>query len=305
MPEARQALAPDSQGPGRAASMPGPLPSRLPSRFVRTPVVIGVLVQLVLVAAALWGRVDAPFPPMAQDFAVRFAGPNGQHLLGTDHFGRDILSRLLTGAGLTLTVAVASTVAACLLGVPLGALAASSGVAGSLTARGLDVLQSFPTLVLALVLITVMGGSYAALVAAIAAGFFPYVARVAEAVFRTEASRDYVLAARALGRSSTGIVVRHILPNSVSAFFVQATEVYAAAILSEATLSFLGLGPAASSPTWGRMLFDARPYFELAPHTVLPPLVAIVTVVLGANLLGDGLRDALDPFTVRTAGRRS
>jgi peptide/nickel transport system permease protein len=150
--------------------------------------------------------------------------------------------------------------------------------------------------VLPLLLVTALGPSYGALILAITLSSFPLVARVTEAFVSREAVREYVLAARGIGQHPALIALRHILPNGVSALLVQASAVFAGAILSEAALSFLGLGPAISTPTWGRMLFDARQYMEVAPLNLLVPLVAICTVVLAANLLGDGLRDALDPY---------
>jgi peptide/nickel transport system permease protein len=150
-------------------------------------------------------------------------------------------------------------------------------------------------LLLALVLTAVQGPSYTILIVALGIAFFPLLARVTEAVIQAEATREYAWAARAIGQHPRTILLKHLLPNGSSALLVQAATVLALSILSEAALSFLGLGPSPSSPTWGRMLYDAQSTMELAPHTALAPLAAISLVTLGVNLLGDGLRDALDP----------
>src|SRR5262249_48960832 len=141
----------------------------------------------------------------------------------------------------------------------------------------------------------VAGANYRSLIIALGVAFFPLMARVTEAVVVTESVREYALAAEAMGQRRSRVLLRHVLPNGLLALLVQATTILALAILSEASLSFLGLGPDVTTPTWGRMLFDARATMELAPHTAIVPLLTISIAVLGANLLGDGLRDALDP----------
>jgi peptide/nickel transport system permease protein len=266
--------------------------------------VVGAAALAMLICAATWGWLAPPHDPLDQDFAARLVPPGGAHWLGTDHFGRDVLARLLGGALVTLVIGTLSTAGACLLGIPLGIMSAGSNALGAVIARGLDAMQALPFLILALVLVTVLGASSGALVAALALGYAPYVGRVVEARVRLEATRDYVLAARAIGQHPSIVVLRHVLPNAASALLVQASEVFAGAILGEAALSYLGLGPGASTSTWGRMLFDARPYMEQAPHTAIAPLLAICVAVLGANLFGDGLRGALDPFAPPPTVRR-
>lgn len=225
--------------------------------------------------------------------------PTLAHILGTDRFGRDIFSRLLVGASSTVVVSAASTLLACAVGIPYGALCGGAGRLGRILSRVLDGVQAFPTLLLALLFVTVLGSRYEIMILAIGLSFFSLVARVAEGVVVTVSAREYVLAARAIGVPRSQILLRHILPNGASPLLVQATSVLALTILSEAALSYLGLGPSTLVPTWGRMLFDARETMELAPHTVLAPLVAISMFVIAINLLGDGLRDALDPAASR------
>jgi peptide/nickel transport system permease protein len=252
-------------------------------------------VLLAVAAAAVWGALAPPYDPLVQDFSLRLEGPSLAHPLGTDQFGRDVLSRLLVGAGPSLLVGTGSTALACALGIPVGAACAAGGRAGAGLSRLLDGVQAFPGLLLSLLLVAVVGPSYRTLILAIGVAFFPLLARVTEAVVATERGQEYALAARAVGLPPVRVLLHHVLPNGASALLVQATTVLALAILSEAALSFLGLGPALASPTWGRMLFDARATMELAPHTALAPLLAISLTVLAVNLLGDGLRDALDP----------
>ena len=250
---------------------------------------------MLAIVAALWGQLSPPDDPLAQDFAHILAGPSRAHLLGQDQFGRDVLSRLLAGAGPTLFVSSMSTLLACLLGIPYGAFCAVSGRWGLACSRLLDGIQAFPGILLALVLTAVLEPSYRTLIVALGISFFPIIARVTEAVVQSERTRDYALAAKTIGLSPSRVLLIHVLPNGASALLVQATTVLALGILSEAALSFLGLGPSPSSPTWGRMIYDAQSTMELAPHTALAPLATISLLVLGVNLLGDGLRDALDP----------
>lgn len=270
-----------------------------PSRPVVPPIIVvsGVMVILVLFGS-LWGYFAPPHDPVAQDFSKRLMPPDLINLFGTDRFGRDIFSRLLVGARPTILVSTASTLLACTIGIPYGVLCGGAGRLGKILSRILDGIQAFPTLLLTLLFVTVSGSRYEIIVVSIGLSFSPLVARVAEGIVTSEIGRDYVLAARAIGVSPFAILVRHILPNDASVLLVQATSVLALTILSEAALSYLGLGPSTLVPTWGRMLFDARETMELAPHTVLAPLIAISTLVISVNLLGDGLRDVLDPTLV-------
>lgn len=255
----------------------------------------GILLLFLLLIGAICGQVAPPYDPIAQDFSNRQRPPSLAHLLGTDQFGRDILSRLLAGAGPMLAISVGATALACLAGIAFGILSSTLGTGGKLLSRLLDGFQAFPSLLLSILLVVVVGATYSAVVIAIALAFFPLVARVTEAVIAIEGSRDYVQAAHALGMRRSRILVVHILPNGSSALLVQATTILSLAVLVEASLSFLGLGPQSMTPTWGRMVFDARATMELAPHTVLAPLAAISLYVIAVNVVGDGLRDALDP----------
>ena len=252
------------------------------------------VLSLVLIATA-WGQLAPPYDPLAQDFSRRLQLPTFAHLLGTDQFGRDVLSRILVGALSTCGVALGATLLAVGVGIAVGLLCSSGGRSGSIVSRLLDGIQAFPSILLALLLAAVLDASYVALIAAIGLSFFPLVARVTQAVVETQAPREYIQAARVIGVHPVRILLRHVLPNGTSALLVQATTILALALLNEAALSYLGLGPAGESTSWGRMLYDARQFLEIAPQTALAPLVAISGSVLACNILGDGLRDVLDP----------
>lgn len=259
------------------------------------PARIGGFVLLLALAATIWGQMAPPYDPLVQDFASRLGGPSLAHPLGQDQYGRDVLSRLLAGAAPSLFVATTATALAVTVGVPLGAVCALGGWIGRAISRLTDGVQAFPALLLALILVTAVGSSYATVILSIGFSFVPLLARVSEAVVIAESRRDYTVAAQAIGMTQPRVFLRHVLPNAAGPLLVQATTVLALAILVEASLSFLGLGPSISSPTWGRMLFDARSTMELAPHTAIAPLMAVSGLVLAINLLGDGLRDSLDP----------
>lgn len=256
---------------------------------------VGFVALAVLLVAAAWGQLAPPYDPLVQDFAHRLQLPTLQHPFGTDQFGRDLLSRILAGTFPMLLVAGSSTALAVAVGIPVGLVCASAGPIGAVVSRALDGVQAFPSILLALVLAAVLEANVATLVLAIGLSFFPLVARVTEAIVDAQLPREYVQAARVVGQHPALILLRHVLPNGVSALLVQATTILALAMLNEAALSFLGLGPTSESPTWGRMLYDARAFLEVAPQTSLSPLLAIAAAVLACNLLGDGLRDVLDP----------
>lgn len=258
--------------------------------------VFGAGVLTLMTIGAIWGQVAPPYDPVAQDFSNRLNPPSLTHFLGTDRFGRDIFSRLLAGASPMLLVAAGATLLASVLGTPIGIVSSAAGRYGMVISRLLDGFQAFPGLVLSLLLVIIFGASYGAIVLAAGLAFFPLMARVTEAVVDSESAREYVQAAEAMGMHRTWILLLHILPNGASALIVQATTIFSLSILVEASLSFLGLGPQTLTPTWGRIVFDARSTMEIAPHTILAPLAAISSLVISVNLLGDALRDALDPI---------
>lgn len=266
-------------------------------RRVPPTLIAGAVVVALVVVAALVSLVWTPFDPRLADTASRLLGPGVEgHLLGTDQYGRDLLSVVLAGSQVIVIVGVLAVGIAAVLGIPLGALAAvRGGWVGELVMRGSDVMYAFPAVLMALMLSAAYGSSTTTAMVAIGIAYVPVFARVTRAASLQVLTRDYVLAARAYGRRSPYIVVRHVLPNISSVLIVQATVAFALAVLAEAALSYLGVGTQPPTPSWGRMLKDSQTFLDSAPRLALWPGLAIAAVVLGLNLLGDGLRDRYDP----------
>jgi len=264
---------------------------------LNTGMVVGGLLVGLVVLAAVVSFVWTPHDPLHVDSEQRLLPAfRTDHVLGTDKFGRDVLSQLMVGARTTLFVGIVAVGIAAVLGTPLGMLAGMvGGWLGELVMRGNDLLFAFPALLLAIMFGAVFGASTLTAMIAIGIATIPAFARVARAqtlgVMRTE----FVLAARAAGRSRVAIALRHVLPNISSVVIVQASVSFAIAILAEAALSFLGFGTRPPTPSWGRMLQESQELLFLAPRLAFWPGLAIALAVLGFNLLGDGLRDWLDP----------
>lgn len=283
-------------------------PARPPARglgLLRTlPVTgrIGLVVVAGIVVVAIVSLVWTPYDPLQAVPEDRLSGSTLQHPLGTDRYGRDVLSILMAGAQITLLVGCVAVAIAAVVGTPLGILAGMRrGWAEELITRGADMMLAFPALLLAIMAGAVMGAStWSAMIAiGIAAG--PGFARVARAGTLRVMSSDFILAARGASQPETRIARRHVLPNIFDLVVIQASVTFALAILAEAALSFLGLGTPPPEPSWGRMLQGGQDYLAVAPHLTVWPGLAIALAVLGFNLLGDGLRDVLDP---KTRGRR-
>lgn len=254
----------------------------------------GLCSALVLMALLSW--VWTPYPATAIDMAARLQGPSASHWLGTDAYGRDVASQLLVGARSSLAVGLAAVGLGLLVGASLGLLAAARpGWVDALVQRVADVSLAFPALLTAIVLAAVWGPGMGNAVVAIALFNIPIFARLARATALGIWSRDYVLAARACGKDRWRITCEHVLPNMAAVLIVQASSQFALAILAEAALSYLGLGTQAPQPSWGRMLSEAQTLLYQAPLLAVFPGVAIALSVLGLNLLGDGLRDWIDP----------
>jgi peptide/nickel transport system permease protein len=262
----------------------------------RAQLVIGCVLVGLVVVAALLSLVWTPFDPLEVVPGDRLQPPGWPHLMGTDGFGIDVLARLLVGAQVTLVVGVISVGLAALIGVPLGLWAGQvGGWADELVMRTADVFYAVPALLLAMLFASVFGASTFTAMAAIGLASIPAFARVSRAGTRQVMATDFVLAAKASGTSSWGIARRHIAPNIAPLIGVQASVGFALAILAEAALSYLGLGTQRPTPTWGNMLHDAQQYIFISPLQAVWPGLAIAVAVLGFNLLGDGLRDYLDP----------
>jgi len=256
----------------------------------------GVLV-LIMVVTAIFADMLQTHDPIATDAAATLARPGEAHWLGTDHLGRDIYSRIVHGARVSLIVGIGSTLLGSVLGGIIGLLSGYAGGKTDLIAqRLLDILQGLPLLVLALVMSASLGPSVQNVIIAISIPIVPRAARIIRASVLSIREMQYVEAARALGLRHLRIAFRHVLPNTIGPFIVLVTAQLGAAILVEAALSFLGLGVPEPYPSWGRMLsVSAAEYAQKAPHLVLLPGIAISLAVFGSNLFGDALRDTLDP----------
>ena len=269
------------------------------SRISATAVIGGALVALA-VAAALAAPLITPFDPYAQDLERRLEPPSLEHPMGFDELGRDVLSRLIWGARVSIAVGVAVVVAAGALGTALGALAGlAGGLIDSLVMRLCDVLLAFPGILLAIALVAVLGPALEhVIVALVVIGWVGYARLVRGEVLRLK-SEEFVIAARAAGAGGITIAVRHLLPNLLPLLAVQASLGLAGAILAEAGLSFLGLGVEPPVASWGAMINAGRSHLLDAPHVSLFPGIAILATTMGANFLGDGLVDLLAPRGAR------
>jgi len=257
---------------------------------------VGLAIMGAFVLTAVLAPVLAPYDPIEQSLVERREPPSSQNPLGLDDLGRDILSRVIFGARKSLQVGVLSVTMAIVVGTWIGA---TSGYLGgwvdSLVMRIMDIMLAFPALLLAIAIVTILGPGLLNMLYAIGIVSIPVYARIARASVLSVKMQDYVLAARSLGASPVRILVRHVMPNCLTPLIVQGTLGIGTAILDAAGLSFLGLGAQPPTPEWGAMLGQGRYAMFTAPHIVLFPGLAIVLTVLGFNLLGDGLRDALDP----------
>ena len=261
---------------------------------------VGAAIVLVVVVAAVFGPTVAPFDPAAQELALRLEGPTGLHWFGLDELGRDIFTRVLYGARISLLVGIVVVGVSATAGIAMGAIAGYfGGRVDEAISRILDVLLAFPGLLLAIALVAVLGPSLTNVVIALTLiGWVGYARLVRGQVLRAR-EFEFVQAARALGATTPRILLRHVIPTTLPAVTVQATLGMGAAILNEASLSFLGLGVQPPTPSWGTMLNYGRGHLLDAPHLTIFPGVAIAVLVLGFNFLGDGLRDVLDPAAKR------
>ncbi|GGG73773.1 peptide ABC transporter permease [Salipiger pallidus] len=268
---------------------------------MKPTLLIGATLTALAFGAALLSFAWTPFDPSAISVPDRFQPPNASHWLGTDHLGRDMLSLVMTGARTSLGVALVAVGIGTGLGVPLGLAAAArhDGWIDQLIMRGNDLVFAFPSLVIAILITAVFGPG--AINAIIAIGIFnvPVFARVARGGALPLWRREFILAARTAGKGAARISSEHILPNLASLLIVQGSIQFSLGILAEAGLSYVGLGAQPPVPSLGRMLADAQTMVSLAPHTAIVPGAVIVLTVLGLNLLGDGLRDRLDPRLTR------
>ena len=266
--------------------------------------IFGTVVITGFILMAIFAPLIAPYDPLRQDLAGKFEGPSAAHLMGQDELGRDILSRVIFGARVSLTAGLAAVAIATTAGTLIGVVAGYFGRwVDSILMRFMDVFLAFPSILLAIVIVSVLGPSLTNAMLAIGIVFVPQIARVVRSAVISVRERDYIEAERALGAGNAQIIFSGVLPNSMAPLIVQATLTLATAILDVAALSFLGLGAQAPTPEWGAMLTDAfragYGVFVQGQHAIVFPGIAIALSVISVNFIGDGLRDALDPRSRR------
>jgi ABC-type dipeptide/oligopeptide/nickel transport system permease subunit len=261
------------------------------------PIGIGLLMVVVMIVCAILAPLISPLSPSAQFSDFVLSGPlSGKHLLGTDEFGRDLLSRIIWGTRVSLQVGVGAVIVGFIVGVPLGILAGfNGGGTEAVILRFTDMLLAFPTLLLALIIVTALGGSLLNEIIAIGVALTPNFIRLARSLALTIRENDYIMAARAIGSSPIRLMARHVFPNTVSTLVVIATLYIANAIRTEAGLSFLGLGVPPPTPSWGNILSEGRQFIKCCPWLTTFSGLAIMMAVLAFNVMGDALRDLLDP----------
>ncbi len=289
---------PDMHTSSSAQALPALPRWRTLRRFSRNRLaLIGAVIITVLVLLALAAPVLARYDPIFdQDYGNLLSGPSAEHWLGTDDLGRDIYSRMLYGSRISLQAALISVGLAFSLGVPIGILSGYyRGAVDAIVMRVVDALQAFPSLILALALAAALGGGFYNAMVAVGIGFTSSFVRLARGQAMTIRNLDYVMAARSIGAGHLRIMWRYILPNALAPLVIQATFAMGTAIIAEAGLSYLGLGAKPEDPSWGSMLHIAQGYLNSTPMLAMWPGLAIFLVVLGFNLLGDGIREVFDP----------
>ena len=286
-----------AQAPGESAALPAQSLRRWWRRFARNRgAVFGLAVFLAIVVMAVFAGVLAPYDPLLQGVGRANEAPSRAYWAGTDSFGRDMLSRIIYGSRIALVVGIVSVLLAMVIGVTLGLMAGYyGGWLDVLIMRVMDGLFAFPIIILAIAMMAVMGFGVKNVIIAVAVGFIAPFARVTRADVLAVKEEPYVEAARLAGVSGPAIIARHVLPNVLAPIIVQAALRVSGAIITESGLSFLGLGPPPPTPVWGSMIAEGRNFIVMAPHISTIPGIALMVAIVGLNLLGDGLRDTLDP----------
>jgi peptide/nickel transport system permease protein len=257
--------------------------------------VLGVSLVLFVALVAIFADVLAPYDPLRSNFRARFVAPNAEHWFGTDHFGRDLLSRVIYGGRVSRTIGFFVVLVTGIVGTAIGAIAGYFRRLDNPLMRLMDALMAFPAILLAIVISAVLGASIVNVVIALSIATSPHTARIVRGSVLVVREMEYVEAGRALGASELRLLFGHVLINALAPLIVRLTYVFAIAILAEAVLSYIGVGPPPPTPTFGNIIAGERDFMETAPWTMIFPGLAIVISVLGLNLLGDGLRDVLDP----------
>jgi peptide/nickel transport system permease protein len=264
---------------------------------MRPGLIIGSFLSIIFIGLAFFSFIWIPYDIEALEISNKLKNPNLNHWLGTDHFGRDILSMIMMGARTSIAVALLAVGIGVVIGVPLGLFSAArrGSFIDEVIMRGNDLIFAFPSLVIAILITAVFGPSAVNAIVAIGIFNIPVFARLTRAAALPLWERDFILSARVCGKSEVRISIEHILPNITNLMIVQGTIQFSLGILAEASLSYIGLGAQPPTASWGRMLADAQTLVSIAPHVALVPGLAILLMVLGLNLMGDGLRDLFDP----------
>jgi len=299
----------DPKRPGLQAGEPTdiPMPSpqtlaaQLRQAFSSVPVLIAFVIFSLVVVLSILAPLLGTTDPIAIDPSRRLSGVTAEHWLGTDAFGRDTYSRVLYGARVSLIVGLGAMLASIALGLVIGVVAGYFRAADAIIMRIMDGIMAIPSILLAIALVSLTGGTLVTVLVAITVPEIPRVVRLVRGVILSVRSEPYVEAAISLGTRLHRLLLRHMVPNTVAPLIVQGTFIFASAILTEATLSFLGAGLPTEIPSWGNMMADGRTYFQLQPGLVLYPGVVLALTLLSVNILGDVLRDVLDPKTAKKA----
>jgi peptide/nickel transport system permease protein len=273
-----------------------PVRSKSPSPFGLGAVVSICLVALIAVLAVAAPAI-APYDPLEQDLLALNQGPSARHWLGTDHIGRDVISRLIVGGQTTLAVGTGGMLAAFAIGAGIGLIALSLGrFSEAVVFTAIDLIRAMPGILLALLLIVALGGGIAPVTIALGISFAPSFAYVARVAFKREMAQDYVRAAQLFGGTRLHLLTRHVVPNLTGVLVTQAAIILPRCIVTESVLSFLGLGSSPGTPTWGRMIAESSRYIERAPHAILAPVIALVLLTVSLSILGSHVRRRLDPL---------
>ncbi len=262
----------------------------------RKVAVLGLIIVLIYVLLAIFAPLLAPYDPLKQSLPDMLQKPNAQHLLGTDEVGRDILSRILYGSRISLRIGFTVVILAFLIGVPIGIIAGYyGGILDSLLMRTMDVLMAFPGMLLAILFVSILGPGLNNAILAVGLFTVPSFARLARGETLSLKHCEYIEASKAIGAGNFRIIVTHVLNNIMAPLIVTSTLSFGNSILTTSGMGFLGIGAQPPTPEWGAVLSSGRQYLLMAPHVTMIPGLAILFLVLGLNLLGDGLRDVLDP----------
>jgi peptide/nickel transport system permease protein len=267
------------------------------SRFKKNKrALVGLWMVVIFIIVAILAPWIAPYDPFEQNMQIMLEPPSMSHPFGTDEFGRDMLSRIIYGAQISLVIGTVSVLIAVIFGVALGTLSGYfGGIIDSIIMRVMDIFMAFPSFLLALAIVSVLGPGMVNVMIAIGIFSIPNFSRIARSAVISIKNKEFIEATRAMGGTDTRIILKHLIPNSISPIIVLSTLRIATAIITAAGLSFLGMGAQPPTPEWGAMLSTGREYLRNAPHVSTIPGLSIMFLVLGFNMLGDGLRDALDP----------